>query len=224
GTPAVWQSLGLHGEGVKIAIIDSGIDYTHANFGGPGTADAYTAAHARADDGTPADPASLRPSAPRVKACIDLVGDSYHPDPSAVASTNAAKAGVIVVASAGNAGPSPYVIGSPSTADGTISVAANDPYLSFPGATIAVAGLTVQAINANGFALPGSSSFNIKVITGRGSLGCSVAAFGGPLPPDTIAVVNRGTCARVAKAIFGQQAGAAAVVMVNNAPGFPPFE
>src|SRR5437879_10620819 len=30
-------------------------------------------------------------------------------DPSAVASTNAAKAGVIVVASAGNAGPSPYV-------------------------------------------------------------------------------------------------------------------
>ena len=38
GAPAVWQSLGLHGEGVKIAIIDTGIDYTHANFGGPGTA------------------------------------------------------------------------------------------------------------------------------------------------------------------------------------------
>src|SRR5213079_177818 len=56
------------------------------------------------------------------------------------------------------------------------------------------------------------------------SLGCSVAAFGGPLPPNTIAVVNRGTCARVAKAIFGQQAGAAAVVMVNNATSFPPFE
>ena len=47
--------------------------------------------------------------------------------------------------------------------------------------------------------------------------GCSVAAFGGPLASGTIAVVNRGTCARVAKAIFGQQAGAAAVVMVNNA-------
>ena len=49
-------------------------------------------------------------------------------------------------------------------------------------------------------------------------------SFGGPLPPNTIAVVNRGTCARVAKAIFGQQAGAAAVVMVNNAAAFPPFE
>ena len=31
-------------------------------------------------------------------------------------------------------------------------------------------------------------------------------------------------CARVAKAIFGQQAGAAAVVMVNNDTGLPPVE
>ena len=36
--------------------------------------------------------------------------------------------------------------------------------------------------------------------------------------------MNRGTCARVAKAIFGQQAGAIAVVMVNNATSFPPLE
>ena len=36
--PAVWQGHPkLKGEGVKIAIIDTGIDYTHANFGGPGT-------------------------------------------------------------------------------------------------------------------------------------------------------------------------------------------
>ena len=37
-------------------------------------------------------------------------------------------------------------------------------------------------------------------------------------------VVTRGTCARVARAIFGQQAGAAAVVMINNANALPPFE
>ena len=39
-----------------------------------------------------------------------------------------------------------------------------------------------------------------------------------------IVVTVRGTCARVARAIFGQEAGAAAVVMVNNAATLPPFE
>src|SRR5882672_6645137 len=343
GAPAVWQSLGLHGEGVKIAIIDTGIDYTHANFGGPGTAAAYAAAHAAETSPLPPDSTLFGPNAPRIKGGTDLVGDSYnadpsspafqpipHPDPnpldcnghgshvagtaagsgitsagatytgpynaatlatpsnfsvgpgvapkadlyavrvfgcagstdvvvdaidwavdndmdvinmslgssfgskddpSAVASTNAARAGVIVVASAGNSGFSPYITGSPATAEGAISVAANDPYPNFPGATLTFSSTTIPAIDANGFALPSSSNFNIKVIkNGSGStsrnesLGCSVADFGGPLPSNTIAVVNRGVCARVAKAIFGQQAGAAVVVMVNNAPGFPPFE
>lgn len=32
------------GAGVRVAVLDSGIDYTHAAFGGPGTPDAYTAA------------------------------------------------------------------------------------------------------------------------------------------------------------------------------------
>src|SRR5438046_1137244 len=77
GTPAVWQSLGLHGEGVKIAIIDSGIDYTHANFGGPGTAAAYTAAHAK--ETLPADPRLFGPSAPRIQRGKDLAGENYDP-------------------------------------------------------------------------------------------------------------------------------------------------
>src|SRR2546423_4758157 len=54
GAPTVWQNLGMHGEGVKVAIIDTGIDYTHATFGGPGTAAAYTLAHA--SETMPADP------------------------------------------------------------------------------------------------------------------------------------------------------------------------
>ena len=54
-------------------------------------------------------------------------------DPSAVASTNAAKAGVIVVASSGNSGPNQYITGSPGTADGALSVAANDSSPSVPG-------------------------------------------------------------------------------------------
>jgi len=56
------------------------------------------------------------------------------------------------------------------------------------------------------------------VLTSRTS---SVAAsrFGGPLPRTPSRGQPR-TCARVAKAIYGQQAGAAAVVMVNNAAAF----
>src|SRR6266849_6846333 len=47
GAPEVWQGTpGFRGEHVKIAIIDTGVDYTHANFGGPGTPAAFQAAAA----------------------------------------------------------------------------------------------------------------------------------------------------------------------------------
>lgn len=39
------QALGYDGEGVSVAVLDSGIDYTHANLGGPGTLAAYEAAY-----------------------------------------------------------------------------------------------------------------------------------------------------------------------------------
>ena len=48
GAPAAWDGVdGVHGEKIKIAVIDTGIDYTHANFGGPGTIAAYNAAERR---------------------------------------------------------------------------------------------------------------------------------------------------------------------------------
>ena len=37
---ATWQSTGQIGTGVRIGVIDTGLDYTHAAFGGPGTAGA----------------------------------------------------------------------------------------------------------------------------------------------------------------------------------------
>src|SRR5260370_36033412 len=43
GAPQVWDgSAGFRGEHVKVAVIDTGIDFTHANFGSPGTPDAYS--------------------------------------------------------------------------------------------------------------------------------------------------------------------------------------
>ena len=242
GAPSVWGGLAaLHGENIKIAVIDTGIDYTHANFGGPGTVAAFNAANA-ADtlppsvavrlgcprqgrhrprrrrlqrrpgrSGLPAgsasgpEPARLQrarlarrrlrrrlgrdrgrrdlqrplqrhhdhrqqlaigpgvaPKADiygiRVFGCegstdvtvdaiewavdhdMDVInmslGSSFGTtdDPSAVASTNAAKAGVIVVTSAGNSGPSQYITGSPGTAEGAIATAAIDASPSFPAA------------------------------------------------------------------------------------------
>jgi minor extracellular serine protease Vpr len=81
GAPAVWQGIpGFRGEGIKIAIIDTGIDYTHANFGGPGTVAAFNTAFA--NSAAPADPTMFGPGAPKVKGGTDLVGDSYDANPN----------------------------------------------------------------------------------------------------------------------------------------------
>lgn len=53
GATAVRTSLGVDGSGVTIGIVDTGIDYFHAAFGGPGTAAAYAADdHAVVEPGT----------------------------------------------------------------------------------------------------------------------------------------------------------------------------
>ena len=346
GAPGVWQSLGIHGEGVKVGIIDTGIDYTHANFGGPGTIAVYETAHAA--ETAAANPLYFGPLAPRVKGGIDLVGDSYnadpdsptfqpipHPDsnpldcpatsgsvghgshvagtaagsgvtvngatyagaynastiagnswtvapgvapkadlyairvfgcdgstdvtvdaiewavdndmdvinmslgssfgtkdePSAVASTNAAKAGVVVVISAGNAGPNQYILGSPGSAVGAITVAASDPSKTFPGALFALStgGAALPVQNSNGASFANGTGYPIVVLrqpNGNVSLGCNPAEYaavpGGVV--GKLVVTQRGTCARVARAVFAQQAGAAAAAMIDTSTGYPPFE
>jgi minor extracellular serine protease Vpr len=341
GGPSAWAGTpsvpGVHGEGIKVAVIDTGIDYTHADFGGPGTVAAFT--EAQATSAAPANPAWFGPAAPKVKGGIDLVGDSYnadpssedyqpipHPDPNpldcdghgthvsgtaagfgvlkngktyrgtynantitanqwnvgpgvapkaslyairifgcegssdlvvdaiewavehdidvinmslgspfgsadspdSVAASNAAADGVIVVAASGNEGTasSPYMTGSPAAGSGVISVAASDPTKSYPGAAVKLStGTTLQAVNANGADLP-TGSLPVKVLMTDGviSLGCDPQEYKDANVEGALVVVRRGTCARVARAIYGQQAGAAAVLMVNNADSLPPYE
>lgn len=74
---ATVQASGVDGTGVTVAVLDSGIDYTHRNLGGAGTGGAYAAAYG-AD---PSDPLNttrdgLFPTA-KVVAGHDFVGESW---------------------------------------------------------------------------------------------------------------------------------------------------
>lgn len=56
GGAAAWEAYGDLGQNATVAVIDTGVDYTHANFGGPGTVNAYDTANAA--DTTVPDPGS----------------------------------------------------------------------------------------------------------------------------------------------------------------------
>ena len=96
------QNLGVRGTGVRVAVLDSGIDYTHVAFGGPGTPEAYAAAFGAA----PADVANtttdgLFPTA-KVLGGFDYVGALWTgaagspplaPDPDPIAAPDATTPG-----------------------------------------------------------------------------------------------------------------------------------
>lgn len=56
GAAAVHERLGFTGRGVNVAVIDTGIDYTHAKLGGPGTREAYNTAYCGDPAVDPFDP------------------------------------------------------------------------------------------------------------------------------------------------------------------------
>jgi minor extracellular serine protease Vpr len=355
GAPTIWKGPpGYHGEGIKVAVIDTGIDYTHANFAGPGTASAYNAAHGGpagtpgTGDATPANAAFFGPNAPKVKGGTDLVGDTYdanpnnptyqpipHPDTNpldcaghgshvagtvagfgvtsagatfngsyddttdadpaqwkvgpgvapkadlyavrvfgcagstdvvtdainwavanhmdvinmslgaaygtedsadAIASTNAEEAGTIVVASAGNSGNVPYIVGSPSTGAKTISVAAIDSHQTWPGAVLKLTptgSINAQWSNQSSLApaLPTDSQPVDVLRNGDGSisLGCSESQYGDietgtSHVSGTMVVAARGTCARVYRVQAAFRWGALSAALINNSTGYPTFE
>ncbi len=70
GGTRVWHDFGARGQGMTVAVVDTGIDYTHANFGGPGTVAAYEAN----------DPNFIEPGTFPTRKVIggyDFVGSNY---------------------------------------------------------------------------------------------------------------------------------------------------
>jgi subtilisin family serine protease len=70
GATQVWNQFGVRGQGMRVAIVDTGIDYTHASFGGAGTVEAY-----QANDPTFIEDGSF-PTA-KVLGGFDFVGENY---------------------------------------------------------------------------------------------------------------------------------------------------
>lgn len=323
------------GEGIDVAVIDSGIDYTHKKLGGPGTLEAYALAYCGDEDAIPdptdpscnanattdvsgyfpndkvvggfdwvgeewpngdilpddnpidfeghgthvADIIGGLPSstggsdfgvAPGVdiwgfKACsavasscnglaillsiddaLDLDDSDYGAcdpdtdadcktyDPADVINMSLGAAygqpeedstffvdiatyyGSVVVVSAGNSGDRPYIVGSPSAAAGSLSVAQS----SVPSESLYR--ITAGSVSAGGSLQPwspaptGTLSGVLQYGNGAGGnlLGCN--AFPAGSLTGKVLLVDRGTCAISIKGANGSAAGAAFVIVANN--------
>jgi subtilisin family serine protease len=76
--PEAWQAYGDLGANSTVAIIDTGIDYTHADFGGVGTVEEYQ--DSKAQLGEPVSAGEFPGT--KVVGGYDLVGDDYNADPN----------------------------------------------------------------------------------------------------------------------------------------------
>jgi minor extracellular serine protease Vpr len=307
---AAAQAAGVDGSGVSVAVLDSGIDYTHRNLGGPGTVAFYDDCYAGNGAAPVGDCADyFGPGAPKVVGGFDFVGEEWpsagrseDPNPidfeghgthvadiiggrsadgthkgvapgvdlyavkvcSAIASScngvalllgmdfaldpngdgdiadavdvinmslgssygqreddlslasaNASKFGVTVVASAGNSADRPFITGSPSVTPEVISVAqTNVPSaITYPLTISAPAGIAGVYSNTNTVdwaPILGGFNGNVKTALPAGSL------------TGFVALIDRGACSISFKTHNAAVAGAIGVLVANNAGGDAP--
>lgn len=319
---AVWAMtpVGFTGAGITVAVIDTGVDYTHAMFDGPGTPVAYSsndpdiiepgtfptakviggydfagtdydarypATSIPVPDDDPLDEAGhgthvastiaginvgfgsgVAPQAyiyalkvfgaegstdlvidaiewamdpngdGNISDHVDVInmslGSSFGPndetDPEIMAVEAANMAGVFVVASAGNAGNTNYVVGAPSVSDSALSVAASStgfqtaPFIEFSNEgtqhiPYTVGNPLISAITTDLVAVDAVDG-SANGVLGIGYL-CDADV---PLvTPDAltgkIALISRGSCSFEIKINNAQALGALAAIIYNNTTG-----
>jgi subtilisin family serine protease len=306
------QTSGVDGSGITVAVLDSGIDYTHDSLGGAGVSYAQAYGTSTSDplnttlDGLfptakviggydfvgevwpngplapDPDPIDLEghgthvadiiagsggvaPGASllAVKVCsavssscsgvallqgmefaVDPNGDGSIDDAADVinmslgssygqieddlslASTNAIALGVTVVASAGNSADRPYIVGSPSSTPGVISVAQTQvpSAVAFPlviDSPASIAGVYTNTATVDWAPIGAGFANQDVVFTGSAPINSATACS--PLPAGSltgkVALINRGACAVSVKVDNAANAGAVGVLIGLVAPG-----
>ncbi|PYQ20665.1 MAG: hypothetical protein DMF79_09870, partial [Acidobacteria bacterium] len=164
------------------------------------------------------------------------LGSSYGGPTSttALASENAALAGVIVVASAGNSGDTYFISGSPGSSAHALSVAATADG-GVPGAVLQVnspAAIAGNDLAAASVFIPtppppaGQTASIVQALdaaNGQGPLttDACTALTNGAAMLGKIALIDRGTCNFNVKVQNAQAAGAIGAIVANNVPGDP---
>ncbi len=305
GATAV-QNSGLKGQGLKVAVLDSGVDFTHANLGGPGTVAFYQTCYAQRTVAPSGDCANyFGPSAAKVYGGYDFVGETWpntpeQPDPNPIdfeghgthvadiiagkegvapearilavkvcssvssscsglallqgvdyatkakvdvmnlslgsnygqqeddltdALNNSFKAGIIVVAAAGNNGDKTYTVSSPSIGFGVISVAQTTVPSDrlYPITVPASIGGKLNNVILLSWSPPFTASISAPLQWGVGA----DKTVCNPVPAGSfagkIALIDRGACAASIKAANASAAGAVAVLIANNVPKAGPY-
>ncbi len=319
---AVWAMtpVGFTGAGITVAVIDTGVDYTHAMFGGPGTPAAYAnndpdivesgtfptakvigghdfagtdydaryaASSIPVPDDDPLDEgghgthvsstiaginagfgSGVAPQAfiyalkvfgaegstdlvigalewamdpngdGNISDHVDVInmslGSSFGPndemDPEIMAVEAANSAGVFIVASAGNAGDSSYVVGAPSVSDSALSVAASStgfqtaPYIEYSDMGTQKIPYTVgnpftHTITADLVAVDAVDGASNGIL-GIGFLcDADVPLVTPGALTGKIALISRGSCSFEIKINNAATLGAVAAIIYNNTTG-----
>src|SRR5213595_1051660 len=146
------------------------------------------------------------------------LGGGYHGnnDLLAIGLDNAVEAGVTVAVAAGNSGPGGGTVESPGRARNVITVGAstNQHFVGQPFTYAADGGITVGAAVGEFDSLP-ATSFNLFDTHSDGCASVPAGASG------NLAIIDRGGCTFSQKVANAKQAGAIAVLIVNNVAGDP---